>query len=54
VWGSLAPGRSADVAVLAWGDEPFDIADRWGGHIASREGYRCLLTVCGGRVVYRA
>lgn len=54
VWGILEPGRTADLAVLEWTDVPFDITDRWGGHIASREGYRCLLTVCGGRVVFRA
>lgn len=52
-WGALKPGETADIAVLEYGDEGFDLTDKAGNHIASREGYRCLLTVCNGQIVYR-
>lgn len=52
-WGTLAPGRIADLAVLEYGDEGFDLTDSAGNPFASREGYRCLLTVCSGQIVYR-
>ena len=52
-WGHLKPGGAADIAVLEYADEGFDLTDKAGNHIASREGYRCLLTVCDGQIVYR-
>lgn len=52
-WGHLKPGGTADIAVLEYADEGFDLTDKAGNNLASREGYRCLLTVCNGQVVYR-
>ena len=52
-WGRLKPGGTADIAVLEYADEGFDLTDKAGNRLASREGYRCLLTVCDGQIVYR-
>lgn len=52
-WGELKVGRSADVAVLEYSDEGFDITDKAGNRLASESGYRCVLTVCDGQIVYR-
>lgn len=52
-WGGLSVGRCADVAVLDWTDEPFDLTDRAGNRAHSSTGYRCLLTIADGEVVYR-
>ena len=52
-WGSLAVGRAADIAVFAYTDEGFDLTDKAGNRICSNEGYRCVLTVSDGQVVYR-
>ena len=53
VWGYLAVGRTADVAVLEETDEGFDLTDRAGNRIRDTEGYRCVLTVADGVVVYK-
>jgi len=52
-WGYLAVGRTADIAVLDHTDEGFDLTDRAGNHIESKNGYRCVLTVSDGQVVYK-
>ncbi len=52
-WGKLAPGRNADICVLEYADEGFDLTDRSGNHIKSEVGYRNLLTVADGEIVYR-
>lgn len=52
-WGRLKEGGVADIAVLELCHEPFDIADKNGYRIQSDMGYRCVLTVSGGNVVYR-
>lgn len=52
-WGTLAVGRVADIAVLDYTDEGFDLTDKAGNHIESKKGYRCVLTVSDGQVVYR-
>jgi len=52
-WGYLKVGRCADLAVLAYTDEGFDLTDRAGNRIKSKRGYRCVLTVADGRVVYQ-
>ena len=52
-WGALAVGRTADVAVLEYADEGFSLTDKAGNHIESDMGYRCVLTVSDGTVVYR-
>lgn len=52
-WGSLKVGGTADIAVLDYTDEGFDLIDNAGNRIKSEKGYRCLLTVLDGQVTYR-
>lgn len=52
-WGSLAVGRRADIAVLDYTDEEFDLTDKAGNRVHSTEGYRCVLTVSDGQIVFR-
>ena len=52
-WGYLRVGRIADIAVLDYTDEGFDLTDKAENHIGSQKGYRCVLTVSDGQVVYR-
>lgn len=52
-WGSLAPGRKADIAVFDYTDEGFSLTDKAGHHIESKSGYRCLLTVADGQIIYK-
>jgi len=52
-WGYLRVGRQADLAVLALADEGYDLTDKAGNRACGEEGYRCLLTVADGRVIYR-
>jgi len=52
-WGYLQVGRIADIAVLDYTDESFDLTDKEGNHIESQKGYRCVLTVSDGQVVYK-
>ena len=53
-WGYLKVGRCADIAVLEYADEGFDLTDKAGNHISSKDGYRCVLTVAFGEVAYRS
>jgi len=52
-WGHLYEGGCADIAVLEYGYEPFDLTDQSGHRVNSELGYKCLLTVADGLVVYR-
>lgn len=52
-WGSLKVGAVADIAVFDYTNEPFSLTDQAGNHIESDMGYRCLLTISDGQVVYR-
>ena len=52
-WGYLAVGRTADIVVLDDTDEGFDLTDKAGNHIESKNGYRCVLTVSDGQIVYQ-
>lgn len=52
-WGYLQIGRAADIAVLDYTDEGFDLTDKAGNRIASETGYRCVLTVADGEVIYK-
>ncbi len=52
-WGYLKEGRRADIAVLDYTDEKFDLTDTAGNRLQSDAGYRCVLTVCDGQVVYK-
>ena len=51
-WGTLAPGRAADIAVLDYTDAPFTLTDQAGNSVSDTKGYRCMLTVIDGQVVY--
>lgn len=52
-WGALKVGRGADIAVLEPANEGFDLTDNVGNRIFNTEGYRCVLTVADGQIVYR-
>lgn len=52
-WGYLREGRIADIAVLDDTSEGFDLTDKAGNHICNTQGWRCVLTVSDGDVVYR-
>lgn len=52
-WGYLKVGRTADIAVLDREGGGFDITDKQVNHINSKRGYRCVLTVADGILVYR-
>jgi len=52
-WGSLRPGSVADFAVLDYTEERFDLTDRAGNRFQDNRGYRCLLTVADGQVIYK-
>ena len=52
-WGYLKVGRCADIAVLDYANEVFDLTDKAGNRIFTTEGYRCVLTVSDGQVVFR-
>lgn len=52
-WGYLCVGRRADIAVLEEADEAFALTDAEDNHIEGAKGYRCVLTVVDGQVVYR-
>ena len=51
-WGYLIPGRCADIAVFDYSDKGFDLTDKAGNHIFQEGGYKCLLTVLDGEIVY--
>ncbi len=52
-WGCLRAGGIADLAVLCYEDEGFDLVDKAGHHVTSEQGYRCRLTILNGEIVYR-
>ncbi len=51
--GKLEIGRCADIAVLEYADEGFDLTDKAGNRVHSDKGYRNILTIANGEVVYR-
>ena len=52
-WGSIKVGRIADIAVFDYTNEGFDLTDNAGNKFKSDMGYRCVLTVSDGQVVFR-
>ncbi len=52
-WGRLEVGRVADICVLEYSDDVFELADRAGNIVKSNEGYRNILTVSDGEIVYK-
>lgn len=52
-WGRLEQGGPADITVLQWCKEPMELTDCQGHRLTSDQGYRCRLTVAGGKIVYK-
>ena len=52
-WGCLKKGGCADIAVFDFTDEAFDLVDGAKNRLNSDLGYRCVLTISDGQVVYR-
>ena len=52
-WGYLKVGGPADIAVFDYTDEGFDLTDKEGNRVKSDKGYRCVLTLSDGQVVYK-
>lgn len=52
-WGILKVGAVADVAVFDYTDESFCLTDNEGNVLENDKGYRCVLTVCDGQVVFK-
>ena len=52
-WGCLKVGGAADIAVLDYTNEGFSLTDDYGNHIEDNNGYRCVLTVCDGQIIYK-
>ena len=52
-WGYLKVGRVADIAVFDYVDSHFSLVDKSGNHIEDTKGYRCVLTISNGQIVYK-
>ena len=52
-WGTLREGGRADIAVLSYTDEGYDMTDAAGNRVKSDVGYRCMLTIADGQIVYK-
>jgi predicted amidohydrolase len=52
-WGCLKEGGAADIAVLKYGKEGFCLIDRNGNRMESETGYRCVLTIADGQIIYK-
>ena len=52
-WGFFRVNGTADLAVFEYTDEAFDMTDRAGNRVQDCQGYRCVLTISDGEVVYR-
>ena len=52
-WGYLQIGRTADISVFDLTEEGFDLTDSAGNRMHSNIGYRCVLSLADGQVVFR-
>lgn len=52
-WGYLKVGRVADIAVFDYTNDAFILVDKAGNCIESKTGYRCVLTVSNGQIVFK-
>lgn len=52
-WGSLREGGIADICVIDYGEETYCLTDKAGNTVKNTKGYRCVLTISDGEVVYR-
>lgn len=52
-WGYLKEGRTADLAVFEYTNEGFNLTDKAGNNLKSENGYRCVLTIVEGQILYK-
>lgn len=52
-WGNLKVGGCADLAVFDYTNDGFNLTDKEENHIETESGYRCILTISDGELVYR-
>ena len=52
-WGYLKVDRCADISVLEYTNEGFYLCNKNGNEISSGKGYRCIMTVVDGEIVYK-
>ena len=52
-WGYLKVGRTADLSVFDYTFEPFDLTDKAGNQVKNDFGYKCILTVLDGQIIYK-
>lgn len=52
-WGYLKVGRTADIAVFDYVKESFSLTDKAGNQITGDDGYRCILTISNGQIVFK-
>lgn len=52
-WGKLEIGKTADLAVFQIGAAPLCLNDSAGNALQSKHGFRCVLTIADGDVVYK-
>lgn len=53
-WGYLELGRCADISVVEYTDNGYDMTDKYENRICNSNGYKCCLTVCNNEIVYRS
>ena len=52
-WGTLRVGEAADIAVIDYSDESFELVDNVGNKVSSPTGYRCSMTMIDGEIIFR-
>ena len=52
-YGRLKEGVNADIAVFEYCNNGFDMPDRWGNNINYEKGYKCVMTMVNGQIMYR-
>ena len=52
-WGVLKEGTKADIAVIKYTDNGYDLTDKVGNRVYSKQGYLCELTLVNGDIMYR-
>lgn len=53
IYGKNINLKRQDIAVFDYTDEGFDLIDNAGNRLTSDMGYRCILTICDGQIVYK-
>ena len=52
-WACLKVGANADLAVFDFAEQPYSLTDRQGNTVCSDKGYRCVLTMVNGQILYK-